>query len=200
MSVQIRCEFNQGHVCNVSFCQKQGRIDSSVIEINTPVQVRSGYSPGLADSADLIAGTDNGTGLDIDRVHVAVEADQAMTMVHDDGVAVEEIITSGENNTRCWRVDGRAFIGGDIHTGMGIARLLVKKALKAERTATDASHRRLHAKNGCQRIVPTGECPGHLGTLTIYSHHIFSVRIYLASIANSKVLFNILLEFDGELQ
>ena len=90
------------------------------------MQVRPGYSSGLPDPTDLIASTDNRAGLDIDRVHMAVEADQAMAMVHDDGVAVEEIVTGGENNTRRRREDRRAFIGRDIHARVGVAWLLVK--------------------------------------------------------------------------
>ena len=53
-------------------------------------------------------------------------------MVEDNGIAVEEIVSSGEYAAGSGGNNWCALVCGDIHTRMGRSRLASEKALKAE--------------------------------------------------------------------
>src|SRR5690606_40060411 len=59
------------------------------------------FRSSLSHLADLLAGLHPRARLDVDSVHVAVQGDQAMPVVQNDGVAIEEIIACCSHHTGC---------------------------------------------------------------------------------------------------
>src|SRR5690606_6081478 len=84
-----------------SVSQEQRRVNPHVVEVDAPVQMRSRHTASLSHLADLLAGLHPRARLDVDSVHVAVQGDQAMPVVQNDGVAIEEIIACCSHHTGC---------------------------------------------------------------------------------------------------
>src|SRR3569833_1500243 len=80
--------------------EKQSRIDARVDEAHAPVQVWAGGAAGLADRADHVAARDVLARLHVDALHVAVHGHQALAVVDEHGVAVEEVIAGRDHASR----------------------------------------------------------------------------------------------------
>src|SRR5689334_21140150 len=93
--------------------------------------MRAGDAAGGTDGADDFAGGEVGAEFGFDGVEVAVHGDQAVAVVDVDRVAVEKELADFDDGAGGGRVDGRAFGSGDVHAGVGVARLAVEHATRA---------------------------------------------------------------------
>src|SRR5690606_41599588 len=104
------------------------------------------FRSSLSHLADLLAGLHPRARLDVDSVHVAVQGDQAMPVVQNDGVAIEEIIACCSHHTGCRCNDRCTFGCGDVHARMWCTRLVVEKTTQAEGTAAYPFNRCQHGQ------------------------------------------------------
>jgi hypothetical protein len=111
------------------------------------MQVRTGHSPRRADVAQNFAALQVLTHVDADLRKVAVHRQQASAVIHDDIVAVEEVVAHIDHAAGEWRLDGRARRCGDVHAGVRIARLAVEHAAQSERTRTPARYRLIETQS-----------------------------------------------------
>ncbi len=152
----------------------------------------------LADTAYLVAKLDLRAGGDVDRVHVAIQTDEAVAVIEDDGVAIEKIVAGASDNPRGGCVNRRAFVGGDIHTRMWGSRFAIEEASVSERAAAYAGDWRCHRKGWFQCFVPATKCSVHFCTLGTYAHHIFCIGVHLALVFDCETLLGIGLVLDAE--
>jgi hypothetical protein len=97
------------------------------------VQVRAGDAAGGADRAEQISPFfDRLTGTHVDARQVHVGADQALAVVDENRVAVEEIVAGIGHHPIGRRLDRRPGAGRHIQPGMRVARLAVEDAAQAE--------------------------------------------------------------------
>jgi len=103
------------------------------------MQVRSSHSAGLPDFAYPGTPVDLITQFDAGRAEMTIHSDKALAMIDDDRIAIEEIVANRCHFASSRRNDGGAGRGGDIHTAMGIAGLIIEDAPRAEGTGTGAA-------------------------------------------------------------
>src|SRR5690606_1314809 len=80
------------------------RVDACVVQADVPVQMRPGGTPGGAHFADHLATTDLLALLHIELGQMAVHGDQALPMIYEYRLAIEEIVGH----------DGHDAIGGRL--------------------------------------------------------------------------------------
>src|SRR6266571_2846678 len=112
--------------------QKERRIDGGRVEIYREMQMRSSDAARGADLADQGAG---GHGLRDARVagfQVSVEREQPLPVVEDDAAAQEEVVAAVDDASRICGDHRRACGRRDVHSGVGVPRLVVEVAAQAE--------------------------------------------------------------------
>ena len=107
-------------------------IDRCVVENDRPVQMRAGDAAGGADGTKDFALFYRLTVAHVDPRQVHVGADQALAVVDENGIAVEEIVAGiGDDPIgRC--LDRRPGADRHIQAGVRVARQAVENAAQAE--------------------------------------------------------------------
>lgn len=118
-------DFAQG----LNQCQ---RIDLGAMHAHGPVQVRARSAPGRAHRAEHLASGEDVAFIDVHFMEVAVHRYQAVSVVYQDRIAVEEEIARDYDLPRGGRNDWRPYASRDIEALMGIAGLSVQYSLAPE--------------------------------------------------------------------
>ena len=79
--------------------EEQVRIDAGVVQANTPVKVRAGNSAGLTHVPKILPLIDALAYLYANAAHVAVHGDQSLAVINQHSIAIEEVITCGDNSS-----------------------------------------------------------------------------------------------------
>lgn len=108
--------------------EEKSGIYTRIVEVNTPVQMGACDTPGLADAADPLTRANLPAHINIDRIHVAIQANEPVAVVEDDGVAIEKIVPRCAHHACGWGDDGGPFVSSDIHARMRRAGLAVEEA------------------------------------------------------------------------
>ena len=112
--------------------QKKFRVDRRIVQDDGPVQVRPGNAPGGADGAEAFTLLDRLAGAHIDARQVHVGGNEALPVVDEHRIAIEEIIPGIGHHASGRRPDRRAGADGDIEPGVRVARLAVEDAAQPE--------------------------------------------------------------------
>lgn len=82
--------------------QEQVRIDAGVVQADAPVKVRSSNSPGLTHIPKILPLIDSLAYLNANAAHMAVHGDQSLAVINQHSIAIEEVITCGDNSSSSW--------------------------------------------------------------------------------------------------
>ena len=96
------------------------------------MEVRASDSASLAYFSNLLTRNNILPNLNIDCIHVAIEADKPMAVVEDDCVAVEKVVACSDDTTGGGRNNRGTLVGSDIHARVRRSGLAVKETLVAE--------------------------------------------------------------------
>ena len=112
--------------------QEQRRIHEGLVQHYREVQVRAGHAAGHPHRADGLPASQRLADMDPDRAQVAVNGHQALAVIDDHGVAVEEIV-AGVHHGACGSAQDRGAGGRrDVHACVGIAGFPVEHAAQPE--------------------------------------------------------------------
>src|SRR3569832_689671 len=137
--------------------EELSRIDARVVEAHAPVQARAGGAAGLADRADHVAARDVLARLHVDALHMAVHGHQALAVVDEHGVAVEEVIAGRDHASRRGCAHAAPGRGGDVAAAVRGARQAVEDAAPAERAAQGSVRGELELQRHLYRFAKRGE-------------------------------------------
>src|SRR3569832_1452666 len=168
--------------------EKQSRIDARVVEAHAPVQVWAGGAAGLADRADHVAARDVLARLHVDALHVAVHGHQALAVVDEHGVAVEEVIAGRDHASRRGCAHEAPGRGGDVEAAVRGARQAVDDAAQAERAAQGPVRGELELQRHLGRFAKRGEGGVHFLLVAADAFHIFGRGFDLAFVLDGEAL------------
>jgi hypothetical protein len=161
------------------------------------VQVRAGDAAGRADVAQHLTGLQFLADLHADLREVAIHRHQALAVIDEHIVAIEEIFTDVDHLARQWRLDRRARGRGDIHAAVRPARFAVEHAAQPERARSRAGYGRRQAqcrrRGGRERV----ERGAHLFSLARDAGFVFRRQVHLAR-RHLELLHAVLLGRDLE--
>ena len=113
--------------------EERERIDARVGGADGPVQMRPGDPTGRADLADDVARGDALALAHFDRGEVGEHREQSEAVVDDDGVSRKVKGTSDDNPAGVRRMNRRPCRAEEVGAAVGVARLAVEDAARAER-------------------------------------------------------------------
>ncbi|VXA86489.1 hypothetical protein AERO8C_30076 [Aeromonas veronii] len=177
---------------------KDGGIDPGVVEADVPVHMGAGGATGRTDSPDDAATWQALTELHIDLRHVAEHADEPLTVVDKDGIAIEEVVAD-QDHLACGRgLDRGAGADSEVEAGVGVALLAIEEATQAKRAGEGAVDRLVEHQVarlvGAEGLVS----PGLLRQLAVDTCHILGERIDLTAVLELDVLLAVVLGGHGE--
>jgi hypothetical protein len=164
------------------------------------VQVRSGDPPGCAHQADRFPRRDFLAGFHIDAAQVTVHGDDALAVVEEHRVAVEEEVTDLEDAARRRRLNRRTRGGRNVHPTVWISGLAVEEPPQAETARALARHRGPHGelRDPVGRIRAEGGVDAH--TLAGDALEVLCGRIDLTLVLYRQALLGVLLFGYRELE
>src|SRR5690606_23197638 len=116
-------------------------IHPGIVEADVPMQVRPGGAPGGADRPDRRAARHFLANRDVYARQVAEHADETLTVIQENGLAIEKIIAHEDDLARGRRAHRRACRRGEIQPRMRVAGLPVEIAPQPEWAGQPSGHR-----------------------------------------------------------
>ena len=80
------------------------------------MQVCASHATRRTDGAQVVARIDDLSLINADFTQMTVHRDVALTVIDDDGVAIEIVIACRSDDAGSWRKDWRSRACGDVHT------------------------------------------------------------------------------------
>ena len=108
--------------------QKQGRIDTGIVQAEAPVKVGACDPSCHANRRNGITALYHLPGLNMNIIQVAKHGNKPLSMINKDGLAIKEIITNSDDFPLSWIDHCLAFGCRYVHTAVRAARLTIKES------------------------------------------------------------------------
>src|SRR5688572_27686179 len=144
------------------------------------MQVWAGDPPGGADIAQYLADLELLSDLDTHLREVAVHGHQALAVIDDHVVAVEEVTAHVHHATRERRLDRGTRWRSDVHATVRLARFAIEHAAQTERAGAPARHRLTQSKCGRSIRRESLERGAHLFGFAGHAGFVLGREIHLA--------------------
>ena len=160
----------------------------------------TGGAAGGADPADDAAAGQALAQLHVHLRHVTEHADEALAVVDEHRIAVEEVVADEDDLASGWCLDGSAGSDREVEAGVGVALLAVEEAAQPEEAGERALDRLVK-----QQVARLSRAEGLVGAglfgkLPVDAGHDFGQRIDLAAVLELDVLLTVVLGADRETQ
>jgi len=119
--------------------------------------MRPGDPAAGADLADQLASADLLPCMHEHSRQVAVHCDQALAVIDQHGIAIEEITAGVDHAAAGGRVHRRSEGRGNVHAGVRVTRFAVEDAARAKRAGTHAVDRRAQLQRFRWTLDKAGE-------------------------------------------
>ena len=162
------------------------------------MQVRTGGAAAHPREADALPLADRFSGLHVDAIQMAVQADQAVAVIDKNAFAVEEIVIGGEHDTLRIGPDRRTARGCDIEPGVWCARLTVEEAADTKAPGEPSGRRQNEPGVGVLGFAPMPLQALNVCDLAFDALQVAGRKLHLAVVLERDPLFRIVLGFDAE--
>src|SRR5690606_36408660 len=169
-------------------------------QADVPVQMRPGGTPGGAHFADHLATTDLLALLHIELGQMAVHGDQALPMIYEYRLAIEEIVGHDGHDAIGGRLDRCAGRHGEVQARMRVAFFAVEEAPQTKATGQTAFHRLVQHNGRRPLFAEAAICSDLRLVFALKSLQLFGIRVYMALVLQLDVLRFVIFGADLESQ